>query len=569
MRTRRLVTGLLVVVLVVSTAAATTAGGAAADGREAASPVVTEAPSSDDDGLSARSARSARAAGNVCASGVRWLGACAVSGYALNRSCGKAWCGLVGTLAGKRKRFYRADPMASSWPNGFSRMKRTQTSPTRRNHCGWGRKRGNTAGYILSRYGKVGADNRESTAVDLAVTHVLCQPKKRWRIGGDANNKRLREAGRRYGFGKARKRAIKSRARAIVREARRQHGPYRLRVAASDTTGGGSVTVTARLRTRTDHAAGNRRLVLRRADGSTSDAYTNSNGVARWSFSMSSGTERVTVRAPRLEEYRVYYKSPSRRASTRLVIAGKHYATAKSVAVAVKAVPRLRVRASSAQVPEPLRARMSYTGSLGSGERKVTVRLRGPGWASMNCTTSNIVRSRTWTLDSNGTYRLPKPGGTWAPKRGRRYYRWQVTVAGDAKNVERSTCSSPVRLRRAEPVIRKRRMNPEPGTVFRKGQRIKPANFRYQGGYGSARRKVRTRLWGPFGTRAAASCSAGPAKLARAKRWALDGNGRYGLIRPGRKVRLRRSGWYRFQVIVKGDRSNERATRCGPGFRVR
>ncbi len=563
MRTRRLVTGLLTVVMV-SVPAATATAASADPGPP--SPRAADARSGDDPGLDNAVARVDRTG---CSSGVRWLGKCAVSGYALNRTCGQAWCGLIGTLAGRSVRFYRTDPMASPRPGGYGATRRSQTSAPRAHHCAWGKRRGNTAAYILSKYGEPGADNRAAAAVDLAITHVLCQPRKRWRVGGEANDRRLREASRRYGFGAARRKALRERARSIITEARHQRGPYRLRLSASDAAVGDPVTITARLRSRADRPAGSRRLVLRKPDGSTSDAFTNSRGVAKWSFSMPAGSKAIRVRAPRLEEYRVYRKKPNRVASTRLALAGKHYAMARTITISTKAVPTLRLTTSSAQIPDRLPAAMSYEGSLGSAERKVTVRLRGPGWASMGCTSSPVARSTTWTLDGDGRYRLPKPGGSWAPKVGKRYYRWQVSVAGDARNVERSVCSGPVRMDRAQPEIQKDRMRPVAGTVFRRGAKIRPASFRYQGGYGSGKREVITRTWGPFASAAAASCAAGEAKLAREQRWSLDDNGTYGLIRPGARIRLHRRGWFRFQVVVKGDEANDKVKRCGPRFRVR
>lgn len=570
MQKRTWLAALLSVALMISvltTAASVAAADPSLEAGETALAAASEIEAvATDDGGDARTLPRRR-----CTSGVRWVGKCAIAGYAIQRGCGKAWCGLVGTLGSGKKRFYRADPMASNRPRGYKKTRTMQKSSKRRGHCHWTKRSGRQAAYLLAKYGKhVDGNNRQAASLDLAVTHLLCKRKaKRWKIGGKANNNRLRQAARRYGFGKARKTRIRRKAHGLVTESRRQRGPYRMSVSATEAVAGQPVTVRAKIRSGSSRAASSRRVVLRMPDGSATDAYTNSNGVASWTFTMNAGTSRLTVRAPRLEQFKLFRKSPKNRRASRLMLGGKHYSIRRRVTVSTLAIPTLRISANSATIPQPLRATMTYNGSLGGTSRKVTVRLRGPGGASMSCTSGSVVASTSWNLTANGQYNLPRPGGAWAPKVGNRYYRWQVIVAGDSQNTRRSACSAPKKLNKAAPVIPKKKMEPTGGTTFNKGQKIKPASFRYSGGHGSGGRDVVTRVWGPFSSRVAASCSAGKTKIVRQKTWRLSANNRYGLIKPGSRVTLRRAGWFKFQILVKGNNANAAAKQCGPAFRVR
>lgn len=542
--------GLVVALLVVSPSPARADQGGG-DGEQ-----VTVSQSEPDPSLGPVTARvrGDRKAQGKCASRYRWLGLCTYAGYALPK-CKRSWCGLMGTLISSGTKAYRTDLGASSKPRGYGAASPVVNSGKRRGRCSWTTRQGHQAAYILSAFGAVGANNREAAAVDAALSHKLCG--KKWRLGGRATGKRLAMTG----ISGATSKAVKRRARVILKQAKNQAGPYALKVITTPAAPGQPVTVRAKIATSTGTGAVNRlvRLTVPGAYG-TVDAYTNGAGEATWTFPMSSGLVTGTVTAPALEDYQLHVRQPKAKRSARVLLAGQTYEMSQVATLTARQQPTLSISVAEARVPGGIPANFTYGSSLGSERKTATAVLYGPfGSATGSSCLSGAIATTTREVSGNGLVDI----SGWAPATSG-YYRISVAVDGDASNEPVAGCSNPLYIYPAQPGISavfpgNDTQNQSAGWVF-------TSYFDYVGGYGAGARYWHATLWGPFDSKSQSSCDAGAAKMRKQFDGYVTGDGRYNIASDS--VGASNAGWYRWGITVNGDGSNDPTSACAGAFQI-
>lgn len=464
------------------------------------------------------------------------------TGYPLasDGTAGGAW---IGSRTAGRQVVYRIDPLRGPLTPGFEPARWAATirgsgpvTVTR-----WRVRR---AAWLLSKYGVYDAP-AQSAAVELTLAHLLHGGSHR--LGGDLSRRRLAQSGAQD--------AIVPLATYLLDASRRLAGPYRVSVSATGADVGGragvTVTVTAQ---RTGEPIPHLPVTVT-FDGQRLAGTTDETGeVALAAPARQPGPRAVRVLVQRLPSHRLLLRRPSRASASRVVVAGRKTAAARSAVVAIRARPVVRV-----SVPGPVATNLPVPGTLWvtggyptSRAARLTLHGPFPDAASATCAPDTVAGMTSpvtgHPVTGDGAYPIAP-----VPVAEPGLYRWSATVAGNSYNLPATGCGEPFVVRAAPRVA----VRPTEAAIRSGG--LARARITVSGlppGYAD---EVTARLYGPFATRAQAGCDAG--SLVRRRTVAVAAPSTTARPEP---VRLTRPGVYTWQAVLPGATLSSRVvTGCG------
>jgi len=443
-------------------------------------------------------------------------------------STGTAAGGWIGSRAAARRVVYRIDagalPSSPSYGAIYKARKINGAGPKRVTRRDTAR-----AAYILSKYGRRSGDggNLQAAAVDVALYHLLYGGA--YGLNGSKTKVRMQQSGQGS--------TVREWAVFMLKRSVKYAGPYKVRVASPGTVVGGTVPVTIRV-TSYSGAPMEKLPVAATFPGSSRVALqTDSTGKAKTSFRASEGGyQRLRVSVGKLPEARLLVRKPTRRGASRLVVADIKRTRAIAKDVAIKARPKVTLHAKSGNMRTGQTATGVFKVVDGADDvsRTATVRLFGPFRTATAATcgrgSGSPIKTESVRVRANGNYTLPgyrisKPG----------YYIWHVDVAGNAVNLQTSSCGATT-LAKVRPTFTVTKPN-SPVSV---GARIR-ALLRVSKLPSGYRKSVPVRLFGPFKSTSAIRCSTSlPHQLV----WVpVDKDGTYW----SNRVKVTKAGYYGWQ----------------------
>ena len=286
--------------------------------------------------------------------------------------------------------------------------------------------------WVLSTYGGTG-DRTTAAAVDVAVNALLSRGK--WRVGTAYTARRTNPTGE--------GRFIRAYAKAMLRQSKHRHGPYRTTLTARRVPAGNQTTVTVRVQNK----QGLGPVITRQQRGIAVDVtyarartrtvYLNNEGVGRVYFRAAAGKTLITAAAHTVPDAALLLRRPNNRAASQVAVAGHHRTLRlRSYGLGVT-TQSLTITNTSASVlvGHPLQGTYSVTGL--SGAETVDYAVYGPFTSSATSCTGAAVLTAKATISSNGTSSLPP----WNPARTG-YYTWHVAARGNSTTRPASACGT-------------------------------------------------------------------------------------------------------------------------------
>lgn len=453
---------------------------------------------------------------------------------------GKADGGFVGARSVGGSPMYRIKPDAK--PGG----RKYQRSKSVRRAAGSTRRSTTRAAWILSEYGTT-RDRYTAAAVDVAVFSLLHGGK--WRVGSKYTKRRTNQTGA--------GRTVRGYARTLLKQSRKHSGPYHLSVTVDRAWAGSQTKVTAKLRNRSGRAPhlaswagtpitikypGQKPRTVRTTSSGTATVFvTAAAGTSRVSASARVPDDRLRIRKPRGAKNKS--QSPLAKTGTTRTVRGRAtgYGTSELVA-------SIESSTSAVWVGRNLPAALKVAG--GYGTRTVKMNVYGPTVASnVSCAGtpawSSSVRTAAERLD------LPS---AWKPSITG-YYRWGAVVTDSAGSTV--TACGPVQHAR-------RQLSAWNGVG---SDRVVAADKKFGpsvtiGGFDrSEPRTVVTRVYGPFASKASATCTSNYKTSVNAS---VSTNG---TIQP--RITNGKTGFFVFRTTVAGSTLfNGVASACSPAYAV-
>ncbi len=454
------------------------------------------------------------------------------SGFAIhaNRTADGHW---IGARKLNKEVVYRLDPARKA--------KRSSYGPVRPvgNLAGRQASRRDTvrAAYILSRYGTFRYDV-QSAAVDIALDHLLVGG--RYRLSGDVTSRRVQQTG------EAAK--VRSFAKAMLKESRRQAGPPKMAVSVTNAAVGGTVRATVRVRGANGRPVKDAPVTLSYPGATTQAARTDQAGTAVATFvATSAGRHAVVATVKDLPEWRLHLRSPKRAKVSRVARAGVKGRASASAVATINVRPTVQITSpAQAMRTSPIPGRFTLSGGE-PGTRSATIRLFGPFTtaAGTTCAAKQVV-ARSMTVTGNGTYNMP---AVTAPSAG--FYTWSVAVAADSVNQSVAACGGAIAVK-VQPAVA---VQEEAGNTLKSGALLPstvttrglPSGLPYAG-------HATVRVYGPFVARDNVRCL--DAKLRKRTTGRVNGNG---TVR-AEPVELNARGYYGLTVVLPAGTFSTAAT---------
>lgn len=406
------------------------------------------------------------------------------------------------------------------------------------------------AAYIVSVYG-TRDDNIQAAAVDAAVLHLLAGGK--WRIDRKKGSRRLRAA--------ANTRYVRSYASTMLARSKQQAGPVTHSVRASQTTAGSASKVVATVRhARTGRGLGGLPVTFRYAGVAPVTSYTNASGQAVAYITPNAPNRTVTATVGLVPEWRLHVRSSVKPRSSDVAVAGAKMSLSARATVVASGAQVVAVANSANVISTGQSLAGTFSVSGGEGTRTIGRTARGPFSTSTTSCTGPVSYSAPGSISTSGSFTLP----VFRPSRSG-YYRWAVTVGGNAFSLPSTGCGAPVRVRK-QATISQFRLAGDTNDVrldekFRVGARV--AGF----DRGEAH-TLTSRLYGPFANKDNAACSASRLVSSKTVTKSVSTNG--DVTMPPAVIGAQANvGWYVWQTSLNtGDLIIGDTSTCGVPFNV-